>query len=83
VNLRWSVLLRWETLLVFLLMLTFLMGASLSDSFLTGTNLSLASSDLMEKAIMALGLTLVIIAGEIDLSVASVLRCGSRSSPHC
>jgi rhamnose transport system permease protein len=31
----------------------------------------------MEKAIMALGLTLIIIAGEIDLSVASVLGLSS------
>jgi rhamnose transport system permease protein len=76
-KLRWSAVLRWETLLVFLLVATFLMGASIADSFLDGTNLSLASADLMEKAIMALGLTLVIIAGEIDLSVASVLGLSS------
>jgi rhamnose transport system permease protein len=71
-KLRWSALLQWETLLVFLLIATFLMGSSIADSFLDGTNLSLASADLMEKAIMALGLTLVIIAGEIDLSVESM-----------
>jgi rhamnose transport system permease protein len=76
-RLRWSTLLQWETLLVFLLVATFLMGASIAESFLTGTNLSLASADLMEKAIMALGLTLVIVAGEIDLSVASVAGLAS------
>jgi rhamnose transport system permease protein len=76
-KLRWSALLQWETLLVFLLIATFLMGSSIAESFLTGTNLSLASADLMEKAIMALGLTLVIIAGEIDLSVASVAGLAS------
>jgi rhamnose transport system permease protein len=70
-------LLQWETLLVFLLIATFLMGSSIAESFLTGTNLSLASADLMEKAIMALGLTLVIIAGEIDLSVASIAGLAS------
>jgi rhamnose transport system permease protein len=74
---RWSALLQWETLLVFLLVATFLMGSSIAESFLTGTNLSLASADLLEKAIMALGLTLVIIAGEIDLSVASVAGLSS------
>src|SRR5215218_4647812 len=74
---RWSNLLQWETLLVALLVATFLMGTSIADSFLTGTNLSLASADLVEKAIMALGLTLVIVAGEIDLSVASVLGLSS------
>ena len=72
-----SKLLQWETLLVFLLIATFLMGSSIAESFLTGTNLSLASADLMEKAIMALGLTLVIIAGEIDLSVASIAGLAS------
>jgi rhamnose transport system permease protein len=76
-KLRWAALLQWETLLVFLLIATFLMGSSIAESFLTGTNLSLASADLMEKAIMALGLTLVIIAGEIDLSVASVAGLAS------
>jgi rhamnose transport system permease protein len=74
---RWSVVAQWEALLVVLLFATFVMGSSLAESFLTGTNLSLASADLMEKAIMALGLTLVIIAGEIDLSVASVLGLSS------
>jgi rhamnose transport system permease protein len=74
---RASLLFQWETLLVLLLVATFIMGSSIADSFLSGTNLSLASADLMEKAIMALGLTLVIIAGEIDLSVASVLGLSS------
>ena len=68
---------RWETLLVALLVATFLIGSSVAESFLTGQNLSLATADLMEKGIMALGLTLVIIAGEIDLSVASVLGLSS------
>jgi rhamnose transport system permease protein len=77
VSARLEKLLQWETLLVFLLMATFIMGDSLSDAFLTGTNLSLASADLMEKAIMALGLTLIIMAGEIDLSVASILGLAS------
>jgi rhamnose transport system permease protein len=70
-------LLQWEALLVFLLVGTFLVGSSVAEAFLTGENLSLASADLMEKGIMALGLTLVIVAGEIDLSVASVLGLSS------
>jgi rhamnose transport system permease protein len=77
VRLRWSMLLQWEALLVVLLIGTFVVGTSVTEAFLTGQNLSLASADLMEKAIMALGLTLVIMAGEIDLSVASVLGLSS------
>jgi rhamnose transport system permease protein len=76
-RLRWSSLVQWEALLVLLLVFTVILGASLSEQFLTGDNLSFATSDLMEKAIMALGLTLVILAGEIDLSVASVLGLSS------
>jgi rhamnose transport system permease protein len=76
-RLRWSLLFQWETLLVLLLVATILIGSSVSEAFLTGQNLSLATADLVEKAIMALGLTLVIVAGEIDLSVASVLGLSS------
>ena len=74
---RLALVARWETLLVALLVFTFLLGASQTEAFLTGQNLSLATADLMEKAIMALGLTMVIVAGEIDLSVASVLGLSS------
>jgi rhamnose transport system permease protein len=76
-KLRWTALFQWEALLVLMLVVTVLIGSSLTEAFLTGQNLSLASADLVEKAIMALGLTLVIIAGEIDLSVASVLGLSS------
>jgi rhamnose transport system permease protein len=76
-RLRWSDLFQWEALLVLMLVGTFLVGSSIAEAFLTGDNLSLATADLMEKSIMALGLTLVIVAGEIDLSVASVLGLSS------
>jgi rhamnose transport system permease protein len=76
-RLRWTALFQWEALLVLMLVATVLIGSSLTEAFLTGQNLSLASADLVEKAIMALGLTLVIVAGEIDLSVASVLGLSS------
>jgi len=52
-------------------------GTSLSPYFLTGFNASSLTRDLMEKAIMALPMTLIIIAGEIDLSVASTLGLAS------
>lgn len=68
-----TLLLSWEGLLVVLLLLAIVMGSNFSPYFLTGFNVSLMTKDLMEKAIMALPMTLIIIAGEIDLSVASVL----------
>jgi rhamnose transport system permease protein len=67
----------WEALLVVLLILAIVLGTTLSPYFLTGFNISLLTKDLMEKAIMALSMTLIIISGEIDLSVASILGLAS------
>lgn len=70
------VLRRWETLLVLLLAAFIVLGSTLSPYFLTPSNFSDLTSNLMEKAIMALPLALIIIAGEIDLSVESMLGLG-------
>ena len=68
---------RWEALLVGLLVLTFLVGQGLSPEFLTADSFTTGSLDFSEVAIMALALTLVIVAAEIDLSIASVLALSS------
>lgn len=69
-----SLLFTWETLLVLLLLIGCVIGSILSPYFLSGFNLEYAlPSNIMEIAIMALPMTMIIIAGEIDLSVASVL----------
>lgn len=69
-----SLLLSWEALLVALLLIGIVIGSVLSPYFLTSFNLEYAlPSNIMEIAIMTLPMTLVIIAGEIDLSVASIL----------
>src|SRR3954463_12943131 len=64
---------RWETVTVFLLLCAILYGTSTSEDFLTLGNLNSILSDIAEIALIALPLTMVIIAAEIDLSVASVL----------
>ncbi len=64
---------RWETVTVFLLLCAILYGTSTSEDFLSLGNLNSILSDIAEIALIALPLTLVIIAAEIDLSVASVL----------
>jgi rhamnose transport system permease protein len=75
---RWrSVLARWETLLVGLIVVLLIAGQGLSSEFLTTDSFTTGSLDLSEVAYMALALTLVIIAAEIDLSVASVLALSS------
>jgi rhamnose transport system permease protein len=72
-----TLLSSWEALLVVLLLLAIIIGSTVSPYFLTGFNASSLTRDLMEKAIMALPMTLIIIAGEIDLSVASTLGLAS------
>ena len=75
--LRDRLLARWETLLVVLLVAFAVLGTSLSPYFLSASNFSNMTSNLMEKAIMALPLALIIIAGEIDLSVESMAGLSS------
>ena len=72
-----SLLITWEFLLVVLLLISIIIGAVLSPYFMTGFNFYALTSNIMEIAIMALPMTLIIIVGEIDLSVASVLGLSS------
>ena len=53
------------------------LGNALSPFFLTAGNFSNLIAALMEVAIMALPMTLIIIAGEIDLSVESMAGLAS------
>src|SRR5215470_11283132 len=64
---------RWETLTVILLVASILYGAISADGFISGQNLNSVLSDVAEIALIALPMTLIVIAAEIDLSVASVL----------
>ena len=64
---------RWEAMLVLLIVGTVVFGADVSPYFLHSTNLFFICLNVGEVAIMALPLTLIVITGEIDLSVASTL----------
>ncbi|MGA3219537.1 MAG: ABC transporter permease [Acidimicrobiales bacterium] len=71
-------LVRWESALVVALVATVVIGALTSHQFLTSTNIFSNVSLLYgELAIMTLPMTLVILAGEIDLSIASILALSS------
>jgi len=75
---RWTrALARWEILLLGALIGLIVLGNSLSPFFLTAGNFSNLVAALMEVAIMALPLTLIIILGEIDLSVESMAGLAS------
>src|ERR1700761_2227490 len=69
--------LRWETLLVIVLLASLGLGSFLSPVFLTGSNISNTLADFTEIALIALPMTLIIVAAEIDLSVASILGASS------
>ncbi len=68
-----ALLLRWETVLVLLLVAVGLWCRSLSPLFLTKLNLLDLATPYIFVGLMALGLTFVVIAAEIDISVASSL----------
>jgi rhamnose transport system permease protein len=68
-----DVLLRWETILVLLLAAVIAINAWSSPFFLDVFNLSDATSQFSEKAIIALGMALLILVRDIDLSVAAIV----------
>jgi rhamnose transport system permease protein len=72
-----SVLARWETLLIVAIAGLIVLGAFLSPFFLTPGNFANLIAALMEVAIMALPMTLIIVAGEIDLSVEAMAGLAS------
>lgn len=74
---RWRRLLRWEVLLGLVVIADFLLNAKLSPYFLDPWTLSDASFNFTERAIMALPMAFLIIAGEIDISVGSIIAVAS------
>jgi rhamnose transport system permease protein len=70
-------LLRWETILVLLLVAVVVVNARLSPFFLDFYNLSDATFNFSEKAILALAMALLIIVRDIDLSIAAIIALAS------
>ena len=66
-------LLRWEGFLVIVLIVTLALGARSSIYFTTGSNISIALASMMPVALVALPMTLIIVTGEIDISVGSMI----------
>jgi len=67
----------WETILALLLLIAVAGGALLNKDFLTADNWANLLANFVEIALMALPLCLIVITGEIDLSVASMLGLSS------
>ncbi len=69
--------LGWEAALAAAVLATFALNAVASPYFLDPLTLSDATFNFTEKAIVALPLALLIVAGEIDISVAAIIALAS------
>ena len=69
----------WEMLLLAVAISIFMANSFASPHFLNAWNLSDATFNFTEKAMIAFAMALLIIAGEIDLSVASIIALASTA----
>ena len=69
----------WETLLLVVAVGIFVLNTFASPYFLNAWNLSDATFNFTEKAMIAFAMALLIISGEIDLSVASIIALASTA----
>ena len=69
----------WETLLMLVAIGIFIANSFASPYFLNAWNLSDATFNFTEKAMIAFAMALLIISGEIDLSVASIIALASTA----
>jgi rhamnose transport system permease protein len=74
---------RWELFLLLVLIGTFICGAQSSRYFLTASNISIALAGMMPAAVVALPMTLIIVTGEIDISVGSIVGLCSALMAVC
>jgi rhamnose transport system permease protein len=70
-------LLRWESMLAIVLVIEVVVFSNISPYFLSVDTLSDASFNFTERALVALPLALLIVAGEIDISVAAIIALAS------
>ncbi|WP_172293159.1 ABC transporter permease [Pseudoruegeria sp. HB172150] len=69
----------WEVLLLAVAVAIFIANSLASPYFLNAWNLSDATFNFTEKAMIAFAMALLIISGEIDLSVASIIALASTA----
>ena len=72
-----SAVMSWESLLILVAVGIFAANSFASPYFLNAWSLSDMTFNFTEKALIALAMALVIITGEIDLSVASIIALAS------
>jgi len=67
----------WDTAIIVLLFVVLVLASVTTDNFLTALNFSYIFSNTSEIMIIAFAMLFMIILGEIDLSVASILALSS------
>ncbi len=72
-----NLLMKWEFLLLVILLIVVFINSILSPYFLDIYNLFDSTYNFSEKALIALPMALVIICGDIDISVASIIAISS------
>ncbi|MGH3141617.1 MAG: ABC transporter permease, partial [Gaiellales bacterium] len=75
----WKVVGRWEALLVLLILVVGYWCTTLSPFFLTRLNLLDLVTPYIFLGLLAFGLTFVVVSGEIDISVCSVMAVSAVS----
>ena len=64
---------RWEVFLLVVLVAIFFIGGQASRYFLTTSNITVALEGVAPMALLGLTMTLIVITGEIDISVGSMV----------
>lgn len=72
-----SFILQWEWLLVALIAAVFVLNANLSEYFLDSRHLLDATMGFLDKAFIVLPMVFIILMGDIDISVASIVALSS------
>ncbi|MBP7002949.1 ABC transporter permease [Amaricoccus sp.] len=75
----WRAVRSWEALLLAVALAVFVANSLASPYFLNAWNLSDATFNFTEKAMIAFPMALLVIAGEIDLSVAAIIALASTA----
>jgi rhamnose transport system permease protein len=71
--------LSWDSALIVALIAVFVLGSRLSSQFFSSYNIFTLCTNIGDLAIMAVPMTLIILTGEIDLSVASTLGIAAET----
>lgn len=68
-----TTLLKWESILVFIFIIVNIMNVSISSNYLSLSGLFTATSSFLEKAFIVLPMCYILLLGEIDISVGSIV----------